>query len=289
MSISKILKDAHNIPELNKNTYLKWCKFFRMSLCSHGIERYVTSRMPELEFTKVTDEGSSIAHYTTDNNVKAAILHLASDEIYHVLENLPTAFDMWNAIIAYYQTNANATIDKLLIEFWCIDMDEDTSVDDLANELTRRQGYIAALDSSRRPHDTSKKSLLLQHFEKIGNGFFSGSVSYLRTTDSVSFLDTVNTLRDSQLSYKKQNEIARINLLKNNEFIPAGKCCAFCGRKGHTREVCFKWIETPEGSKWASKNPEKAAKVERLRQRFGRVPRGDTVAENQECNTSHIL
>lgn len=289
MSISKILKDAHNIPELNKNTYLKWCKLFRMSLCSHGIEEYVTSKIPQLELPKLENDKSNTQHYTTDNNVKAAILHLASDEIYHVVENLPTAFDMWNAIIAYYQSNANATIDKLLSEFWCLNMDEDTDIDDLANELTKRQGNIAVLDPSRRPHDTSKKSLLLQHFEKIGNGFFGGSISYLRTTDSVSFLDTVNTLRDSQLSYKKQNQIAKVNLLKNIDSNPTERCCAFCGRKNHTREVCFSWVETPEGSKWAAKNPEKAAKIERLRQRFGWVAKGEGVTKNQERNSSHIL
>ena len=46
------------------------------------------------------------------------------------------------------------------------------------------------------------------------------------------------------------------------------KRCAHCKRRGHIRESCFLWLETPDGSKWAAKNPQKAAKVLRLEEKL---------------------
>ncbi|VDB89757.1 Bgt-20575, partial [Blumeria graminis f. sp. tritici] len=46
------------------------------------------------------------------------------------------------------------------------------------------------------------------------------------------------------------------------------KQCAYCKRSGRIREACFKWLNTPDGSKWAAKNPEKAARTRSLKKRL---------------------
>ena len=59
------------------------------------------------------------------------------------------------------------------------------------------------------------------------------------------------------------------------------KRCAHCKRKGHLRESCFLWLDTPDGSKWAAKNPEKAAKTRKLQMKLGK-------SSNKNAISSHI-
>lgn len=99
MSTHQILKGARNIPDLNRNSYLKWCKIFHMSLITLGIEDYILTEIVELEGSQKSS--NTTEQKVTDNNVKSAIIQLVPDDIYHVVESLPTAFEMWNAIRLY--------------------------------------------------------------------------------------------------------------------------------------------------------------------------------------------
>ncbi|POS82163.1 hypothetical protein EPUL_006860, partial [Erysiphe pulchra] len=39
------------------------------------------------------------------------------------------------------------------------------------------------------------------------------------------------------------------------------KSCVYLKGTNHVRESCFKWTETPDGSKWTAMNPSKVAIV----------------------------
>ncbi|VCU41256.1 Bgt-50436, partial [Blumeria graminis f. sp. tritici] len=77
-------------------------------------------------------------------------------------------------------------------------MSEWTDVDEYANELTQKQSQVVSLDPSKRPSDVTKKNRLLRHFESECNGYYGGVVAFLRLNSSISFSQTVNTLRETQ-------------------------------------------------------------------------------------------
>ncbi|VDB88003.1 Bgt-20161, partial [Blumeria graminis f. sp. tritici] len=52
------------------------------------------------------------------------------------------------------------------------------------------------------------------------------------------------------------------------------------------REGCFLWMDTPDGSKWASKNPEKAKKAMMIREKIKQC-RVKSRAESQIPNKNN--
>lgn len=174
-----------------------------MSLVSLGIEENILEAVEKLETaSKLANTSRINGQNIYDNNIRSAITQLVPDDVYHIVENLSSAFEMWNAIKMYYQPNVDCAIETMMEDFYGFTIDEDVDVDELANELTRRQTQIASINPSRMPPDSSKRSRLLKHFEKIGNGVYGGSVSYLKTNPSVTFLQAVNLIRDSQENYR---------------------------------------------------------------------------------------
>lgn len=108
---------------------------------------------------------------TSDNNVRAALLQVVPEEVYYILESLPTARLIWELLKTYYEPKSEAVVDTLLEEFWSFSMSEGTEVDEYANELTQKQSQVASLDPSKRPSDMTKKYRLLRHFESECNGY----------------------------------------------------------------------------------------------------------------------
>ncbi|KHJ31258.1 putative powdery mildew-specific hypothetical protein [Erysiphe necator] len=164
---------------------------------------------------------------------------------------------MWVGLSNYFQPQSAAAVDVLLEEFWGFTMSEGTDVDEYANNLTQLQSQIASLDPSKRPSSLTKKNRLLKHFEGEGNGFYGGTVSFLKLNHTINFAETVNMLRENQRNYKKQNQVAVVNLAKPGNITPQKikRNCAYCGRTNHIRDSCFEWLETAEGTMWAAKNP----------------------------------
>ncbi|KAI0993753.1 hypothetical protein K3495_g14431 [Podosphaera aphanis] len=111
--------------------------------------------------------------------------------------------------------------------------------------------------SQQRPSQTAKKNRLLTHFDECCDRKYSGTVTVLRLDSFLSFEAAVNALRSTQvgLAQEKINDHRSIT-------------CAHSKRKGHVRESCFSWIDTPDGTKWAAKNPQKAAKVIKKREEY---------------------
>ncbi|KHJ35375.1 hypothetical protein EV44_g3271 [Erysiphe necator] len=110
----------------------------------------------------------------------------------------------------------------------------------------------------------------------------------------VKFQATVTSIRESQLVYRELHPtsiIAFLNSNKTEKLSPSSqsdenKKCAYCNRRGHLRESCFSWLEkkTPDGSKWSTKNPKKAAKKHKLKEKSSR--RRGEAKKNSRNNSS---
>ncbi|KHJ33598.1 hypothetical protein EV44_g3249 [Erysiphe necator] len=59
------------------------------------------------------------------------------------------------------------------------------------------------------------------------------------------------------------------------------KSCAYCKKRGHLRERCFLWLETPDGTKWAAKNPYEADKIRKFRDKLARRKRKERSESSQ--------
>ncbi|RKF63443.1 hypothetical protein OnM2_025096 [Erysiphe neolycopersici] len=202
VSTASILKGVKNAPVLKKSLH------------------------PESESSKSFIKAARI----NNNNIKAALLQRISDEVYFILENLPTARQIWIMLKTYYQPHSEAVVDSLLEEFWNFSMSEGIYVDKYANELTQKQFQIASLDPSKRPTDTTKKNRLLRHGTDF-NGYYGGAVAYLRLNTAIFLHETVNTLRESQAGLNRQHEAANVAYAKEETKSVApqkNKSCACC-------------------------------------------------------------
>ncbi|KHJ32642.1 hypothetical protein EV44_g3665 [Erysiphe necator] len=174
-------------------------------------------------------------------------------------ERLPELIRDYTHLFTDDKNNGNT--DALLQDFWNFTMDEETDVDIFAHGLTKIQSNIALVDPGQRPSGTIRKNRLLNHFNQIKDGRYSGCVSSLRLNAQLSFEDCVNSLRSTQGNIKRfEVKIEPSIMLARGPDSPRLKVCAHC-KKGHIRESCFIWIDTPDGSKWAAKNPGKASNV----------------------------
>ncbi|KAI0997008.1 Retrovirus-related Pol polyprotein from transposon TNT 1-94 [Podosphaera aphanis] len=275
MSTADILKGVKNAPVLSKSTYARWSKLFRMSLFGLSLDQFILESVPELSDDCEPKPAKAFqkAVRIDDNNVRAALLQLVPEEVYFIIESKNTARQMWLTLKAYYQPQSDGVVDTLLEEFWSFSMSEEADVDEYANELTQRQSQIASLDPSKRPSDTTKKSRLLRYFESTSNGYYGGVVACLKLNSSTTFSQSVNILREAQSGLNRQHEAATVAHVKDSDrgepYRPK-RTCAFCRGTNHVRESCFDWIETPDGTRWASKNPSKAAIVLRRKEKYSK-------------------
>ena len=266
MSTADILKGVKSAPVLSKSSYARWSKLFRMCLFGLSLDQYILENVPELSDDCEPKPAKAFQKVVkiNDNNVKAALLQLVPEEVYFIIEGKYTARQMWVTLKSYYQPQGDGVVDTLLEEFWSFSMTEEADVDEYANELTQRQSQIASLDPAKRPSDTTKKSRLLRHFESTSNGYYGGVVAYLKLNPTITFSQSVNTLREAQSGLNRRHEaatVAHVKQIERDGPHRSRRTCAYCNGTNHVRESCFDWIETPDGTKWASKNPSKAAKT----------------------------
>ncbi|KAI1003733.1 hypothetical protein K3495_g4471 [Podosphaera aphanis] len=119
------------------------------------------------------------------------------------------------------------------------------------------------------------KNRILDHFDGYQSGHYSGAVTELRNYRKITFSAAVKSLRATQSNYRRAHPEPVIAFAKQYKNVPGPslhpattKICAHCKRKGHIRETCFVSLETPDGTKWAAKNPEKATKVRMMKEKF---------------------
>ena len=86
---------------------------------------------------------------------------------------------------------------------------------------------------------------------------------------TISLQSAVSSIRTSQAVYRDLHPTPVVALGGKFSTISDNssdvKRCAHCKRRGHLCESCFHRIDTPDGSKQAAKNPNKATKVMKLR------------------------
>ncbi|KAI0994247.1 hypothetical protein K3495_g13935 [Podosphaera aphanis] len=199
--------------------------------------------------------------------VKAALLQLVPNKNFYFIEPKSTAREMWVTLKNHYEPQCDADIDTLLHEFWSFSRNEGTEVDEYYYELTKLQTKTVSLDPTQRPSDLAKKNRLLSHFDSYRDGHYIGAIAVLRLDQSISFEKAVETIRSTQTSYLRTETTNFAGNVTADE-----RTCAYCHSKKHIRETCFLWLETPDGTKWVAKNLVKAAKAQKLKEKFGSKP-----------------
>lgn len=294
MSTYEILRSLKFSPKLDRSSFVRWSAIFLQVLKNLHREKYILEKLPELssynqnksESTKVkSSDDQNTSALDEDGNIKAAFFQLVPEEAYYLIEDKNTSKEMWDSLQEYFRPHCQASVDTLLEEFWSFSMEEGTDIDKFTQELIKRQSKIAAVDRSQRPNDLIMKSRLLNHFDNYRDGYYSGAVTVLRNNLSASFSYTVNSLRNTQANYTRQHPNQMISLATGSKFkespqTPKNKTCAYCHRSGHIREACFKWLDTADGSRWAAKNPEKAAKSRKLKEMLRKKDKGSRKGKN---------
>ncbi|VDB90917.1 Bgt-50561, partial [Blumeria graminis f. sp. tritici] len=87
--------------------------------CLYGfnLEKFISDDLPELceenepRSTKTLQKSTKIS----DNNVRADLLQVVLEEVYNILESLPTARLMWISLKTYYQPKSEAVVDILFV------------------------------------------------------------------------------------------------------------------------------------------------------------------------------
>ena len=198
---------------------------------------------------------------------------------------------MRDSIQTFFKPRCEDTVVTLLKDFWRFEMPDGTTVDKFAEKLVGRQMQIACVDPSLQPRDDIMKGYLLDFVDTCCGGYFAGSVTTLRNNTDCSFAGAVQSFRSTQANYVGHNPLPSVSLVYGNRGPGAppadnssnisvnphkGKTCGHCGRINHIRETCFLWLKTPDGSKWAAKNPEKAAIIRSLFYKFERKRNGSS-------------
>lgn len=144
-------------------------------------------------------------------------------------------------------------------------------------KLIETANRISILDMTKTPLDSSMKKLVLTHFQRCCKGFYLPIVVPLKDP-SITFHNSINSIRSAQSTYRELYPVAMVALAdKSSNIQPTSnytlakipKVCAYCKKKNHLRESCFLWLDTPDGSKWAAKNPQKAAKTRKMQKKLG--------------------
>ncbi|KAI1004980.1 hypothetical protein K3495_g3240 [Podosphaera aphanis] len=281
--MEEILKALRFAPKLNKSTFIRWSFLVEQVLKNLHVDKYILKNdgVPPLS----TKDEKEIFYHDQDGNIKVAIAQLVPEELFYLIHGKPTSKDMWDALVQHYRPMTQDSIASLLQDFWGFTVDSIPDVDKFAEELIVRQTKISSIDFNQRLGDQLMKSRLLGHLDRCCDGYFSGTVTVLRNDNSISFSGAVSLLRATQASYENQFSNGAVSLVRENINNPQSpspreqRICAFCNRKNHTRETCFLWIDTPDGSKWAAKNPQKASIALKLKERFSKKSKSETPNE----------
>lgn len=271
MSAAQILKSMRDAPKLGKPTYNRWSTHFLDALSLFDIDDYLVVEKAELNsrgLKNIPETDKTVQKQ--DKNIRVAMSHLVPDEIFHLVDSSFTSKKCWDNLRQYYCPNSTEDIDDLLGQYWGLQVEDDVEVDEFVQKLSEIRSKISLLNSQSTPSDTSMKKRILGHFIKCCGGFYMSTAISLRDP-SITLQAAIASIRASQTVYQELHQapvVAIAQNVSNNRPNGKGKTCAHCKRNGHLRESCFLWLETPDGTKWAAKNPEKAAKSMRIKERL---------------------
>ncbi|KAI0999622.1 hypothetical protein K3495_g8576 [Podosphaera aphanis] len=291
MSAADILKSMKCAPKLSKSTYNRWSVHFQDTLSLFEIEDYLlqvkfpeeNSKTKEFSIHKASKDSAESSHLASsdtlkqDRNIRVAISQLVPDIVFHLVGPSFTAKQCWDNLRDFYCPSSGEDVDDLLQEFWGFAIEDDVDVDELVQKLAEIRGRVNLIGGGSSISDSSMKKRVLNHFIKCCNGFYMSTTISLKNPE-ISFQSAIASIRASQTVYRDLHPTPMIALLNNEKggnpsSPPAAskkKTCAYCKRRGHLRESCFLWMDTPGGSKWASKNPEKAKKARTIQEKLKR-------------------
>lgn len=271
MSAAQILKSMKSAPVLEKSTYNRWSTHLLDALSLFDVDDYILTEKTELANRNIKPIPENIVSICKkDKNIRVAISQLVPDVVFHLVDPSYTSKQCWDNLQQYYRPNSTEDIDDLLQEFWNFTVEEEIDVDDFVQKLSEIKAKIALIDRNSAPSESSMKKRIVGHFIKCCGGFYMSTVISLRDMN-ISFQSTIASIRASQEVYRELHQAPVVALIQEPKNNPSTakkvKSCAYCKRRGHLRESCFLWIDTPDGSKWAAKNPEKLAKVRKLQKK----------------------
>lgn len=275
MSSAQILKSMRHAPILSKSTYNRWSSLFSDVLSLYDLQHYILEEVPDLKVEDSRTTSAARDIQKVDMHIRIAMSQLVPDIAFHLVHSTYTSKECWDNLREFYCPNPSGDLDDLLEEFWGVSIEDDDEVDEFVQKLSEIRNKISLLSANSRPTDSSMKKRLLSHFSRCCGGFYM-SVSIPLRSPEVSFTAAVTSIRAAQSVYQELHPTSVVALLKNEEENGSTKSpdtsekkqCAYCKRSGHIREACFKWLNTPDGSKWAAKNPEKAARTRSLQKRL---------------------
>ncbi|KAI0999297.1 hypothetical protein K3495_g8899 [Podosphaera aphanis] len=259
-------RPSHHISRLvmlEKPSFIRWRFLVEQVFRNLHIENYIFTVLPELRIATAVDviDTKNILIKDQDSNIKAALATLVPEEIFYLIHGKETSKEMWDALNQCYEHVSQDSVVTLLQDFWSFPMEDGSDVDKIAEQLIIQKTKISSIDIAQGPTENLMKSRLLGHFDKCCNGQASYDNRYY--SDVVSYV----------------NESTDFSSWK-------GKTCAFCKHLNHTRETCFAWLDTPDGTKWAAKNPPKADVALRLKEKYGKKSRSPTKSANPDNESS---
>ena len=221
-------------------------------------------------------EAEKLVH-NQDKNTRVPISQLTPDIAFHLVDSCYTSKECSDKLKEFYYPDSIEDVEDLVQDFWGLTVEDDIDIDDFVQKLSEIRGKISLINRELTPSDKCMKKRILSHFIKCCGGFFMSTVISLKDP-TVTLQSAITSIRDSQAVYRELHPTPYIAFLNSNKTEKSShepsyagpKRCAHCNRKGHVRESCFVWLETPDGTKWAAKNPKKAAKTLKLKEKLSR-------------------
>ncbi|KAI0995828.1 hypothetical protein K3495_g12351 [Podosphaera aphanis] len=261
MSAAEILKSMKGALKLEKSTYNRWSTHFLDTLSLFEVDSYILESKSRLNGHDKKVSEADLLVQKQDKNIRIAMSQLVPDIAFHLVNSSYSSKTCWDNLKQFYRPDAADDVDELLQEYWGLNFEDDIEVDESVQKLSEIRAKICLIDRNLAPSDTRP-----DHHLTVCRGIDSGISSRYRDlhpTPVVALVDMGNNY-----SSAKSAEVKR---------------CAHCKRRGHLRESCFLWLDTADGSKWAAKNPEKAAKIRKLQAKIGdRKIKG-------KINANHVL
>jgi hypothetical protein len=230
-----------------------------------------------------------------DSKAQALIVvHIGVDQL-SFIATATTAYQQWSLLKAIYEPTGPAQLAALLAAFHSYSLRPSVPVDKVASDLTTIQADIRLIEPTEAPTDKAKLVTLTELLIR-SNDRYEGTVLMIRNVKDMAYGQAVVMLKQAeeriQSGGSPHTETAyqardRALMASNKPFRPAmpkiissqrgrggfgrhagdsrprgkptggSRECWHCGSQNHIRTACPTWLNTPEGTKWAAKNPSK--------------------------------
>lgn len=220
-------------------------------------------------------------------------VYVGTEQLLYIA-NTKLAFEQWWALKQVYEPIGTAQLAALLAAFHGYSQRPGHRVDKVASDLTTLQSDIRVINAGEAPTDTAKLITLTEMLLK-SNPRYESTVLVLRQKVGITFEEAVLMLKQAEerilgtdnaagaietslFTRGTSNDWGRNSALRKlfpkskdrpksnpRNWKPRGnptrgnKECWHCGSQTHIRTSCPDWLRTPEGTKWAAKNPSKSS------------------------------